>query len=428
MPRYQDLSHAQLETLHAELLDAYRQWQAKQLKLDMSRGKPEPAQLDLSDAMLDIHTTEHGFFSENGMDCRNYGGLEGIPEARRLFADMLEVAPDEIIVGGNSSLAMMYDAIARAMLHGVSERYPSWNRQQPIKFLAPCPGYDRHFAICEFFGIDLIPIAMTPEGPDMDAVEHWVNNDPSVKGIWCVPKYSNPQGITYSDATVRRFAALRPAAPDFRIFWDNAYCVHDLTDEGDRLLNLMEACKALGTEDMLYIFGSTSKISFAGAGVALLAASKENIRYITRCMSMQTISYDKLNQLRHVRFFRDMAGIRAHMKRHAALLKPKFDLVAELLSPLKKLGILQFQVPNGGYFISIETLDGCARRVVQLCREAGVVLTGAGAAFPYGHDPRDANIRVAPTYPPIAELRQAAELLALCVKLASAERLLLTAR
>ena len=421
---YQEMSRPELEALHEKLKEEYRSAQALSLKLDMSRGKPEPAQLDLSAGLLTILNSDCSFTAENGMDCRNYGGLEGIPEARRLFAEMLDIAPDEIIVGGNSSLTMMYDAIARCMLHGVDDRCPPWASQSPIKFLCPCPGYDRHFAICEYFGIGMIPIPMTPTGPDMDKVEHWVGSDPTVKGIWCVPKYSNPQGYTYSDETVRRFAALRPAAADFRIFWDDAYAVHHLNGEGDHLLNIMDECKALGSQDMLYIFASTSKISFAGAGVAMMAASVDNIRYITRCMAMQTISYDKLNQLRHVRFYKNLDGIRAHMLKHRAIIKPKFELMFEKFRELHAEGIADFTEPNGGYFIALMTLNGCARRVVQLCREAGVTLTGAGACFPYGHDPYDSCLRIAPTYPPLEDLRTAADILCLCVRLASVEQLL----
>lgn len=419
MAKYSEMSRNELKDLFQRLWADYHKVQEKHLTLDMSRGKPGPEQLNLSLGMLDVLSGGADLKSESGMDCRNYGGLEGIPEARRLFAQMLEIDPSETIIGGNSSLSMMYDAVARAMMHGVAEQSEPWSHQPlKIKFLAPCPGYDRHFAICDYFHIDLIPVAMTPEGPDMEFVEKAVASDPGIKGIWCVPKYSNPQGYTYSDNTVRRFARLKPAASDFRIFWDNAYCVHDLTEKSDHLLNLMTECKKVGSEDMLYMFASTSKISFSGAGVAVMAASAANVKYICDCMSVQTISYDKLNQLRHIRFFHDLDGVKAHMKKHTAIIKPKFDLVIEKLRPLREEGIATFTEPKGGYFISLDTLNGCAKEVVRLCALAGVKLTAAGATYPGGKDPRDSNIRIAPTYPPLDELEQAADLLCMAIRIA----------
>ena len=372
----------QLEELLRELMEEYRGYQARGLALDMSRGKPNTDQLDLCQGMLDTISSSLGAVSGSGVDCRNYGLLEGLPEVRRLLADMLNVREDEIIVGGNSSLNMMYDCMSRALLYGVYGSDKPWCKEPEIKFLCPVPGYDRHFAITQHFGIKMINIDMTPEGPDMDQVEKYVA-DPSVKGIWCVPKYSNPTGVTYSNRVVRRFAKLRPAAQDFRIFWDNAYTIHDLYEEGDTLLDLFALLKDEDKEDMVFIFGSTSKISFAGAGLAAVAASTNNIRFMMRQMAIQTISYDKISQLMHVRFFGDYSGIKAHMKKHAAILRPKFELVEDILAEeLSGLEVARWTKPRGGYFISFETMPGCAKRTVSLCKEAGVVLTAAGAAFP----------------------------------------------
>ena len=418
---------ARLEALNRELRDEYESYRAMNLDLDMSRGKPSARQLDLCQEMLDTVTSASGTVSESGIDCRNYGYLDGLPEVRRLLADMLEVERDEIIVGGNSSLNMMYDCMTRALLYGVYGSDKPWCKEPEIKFLCPVPGYDRHFAITQHFGIRMINIDMTDEGPNMDQVERYVESDPAVKGIWCVPKYSNPTGVTYSDRVVRRFADLTPAARDFRIFWDNAYTVHDLYDEGDHLLDLFSLLKEKGKEDMIFIFGSTSKISFAGAGLAAVAASRKNIAFMKRQLAIQTISYDKITQLMHVRFFQDLPHLREHMKKHAAILRPKFQLVEEILSrELDGLGIARWTHPRGGYFISFDTLPGCAKRTVALCKEAGVTLTPAGAAFPYGIDPRDTNIRLAPSYPELGELEQAARLFCLAVKMASVEYLLTT--
>ncbi|MEG0854427.1 MAG: aminotransferase class I/II-fold pyridoxal phosphate-dependent enzyme, partial [Angelakisella sp.] len=390
--QYEKMSTQDLEKLLVTLLEEYNGYVAKGLKLDMSRGKPNGQQLDLSMGMLDTISSERGVISDSGVDCRNYGTLEGIPEVRRILADMLEVDEDEIMIGGNSSLNLMFDAVSRAITLGVYGSDKPWCKEPEIKFVCPSPGYDRHFAICQHFGIKMIPVDMTPEGPDMDMVENLVNNDPAVKGMWCVPKYSNPTGITYSKAVVERFARLRPAARDFRIFWDNAYTVHGIYDEEDKLENLFELLKKNGKENMLFIFGSTSKISFAGAGLAAMGASRANILLTQQQLTIQTIGYDKISQLMHVRFFKDLDGIKAHMKKHAALLRPKFQMIDRMLTEeLGGLEIAHWTKPNGGYFISLDTVDNCAKRTISLCERAGVKLTGAGAAFPYGIDPRDRN-------------------------------------
>ncbi|HEX3026672.1 MAG TPA: aminotransferase class I/II-fold pyridoxal phosphate-dependent enzyme [Clostridia bacterium] len=425
MSEYASLTKRELESEKADLEKKYRGFQQKNLALDMSRGKPGADQLNLSMGILDCINSSQPCRAQDGTDCRNYGLLDGIPEAKALFAQLLEVNPTEIIVGGNSSLTMMYDTVARAYTHGVLHSEEPWCRQDKIRFLCPSPGYDRHFAICEHFGIEMIPIEMRSDGPDMDAVKRLVESDETVKGIWCVPKYSNPEGVTYSDAVVDRFAALKPKAPDFRIFWDNAYCVHDLGETSDPLKNILEACRKNGREDMVFLFASTSKISFPGSGVAMMAASCDNVAFIKKQMAAQAIGPDKINQLRHVRYFGDIEGIRNHMKKHAAILRPKFKAVTEgLEKELGGTGLAEWTQPNGGYFISLNTPDGCARETVRLCGEAGVKLTPAGATFPYGKDPRDRNIRIAPTYPPVGELKTAIELLCLCVKLAGVERLL----
>lgn len=420
-----EMNKAQLEEFKAECEKAYEAYKAKCLKLNMARGKPSTDQLDITMPMLDVLNSSSDLTSEDGTDVRNYGGLTGIPEAKKLFAEMLGVSPEEIIVGGNASLSLMYDSVARAMTHGVLGSEKPWCKLDKVKFLCPAPGYDRHFSICENFGIEMITIPMLETGPDMDMVEKLVSEDDSIKGIWCVPMYSNPDGITYSDETVRRFANLSPKAKDFRIFWDNAYCVHHLTDTPDTLLNIFDECKKTGKEDMVFEFASTSKISFPGAGVAVMAASKANIAQIEKILGMQYISYDKINQLRHVRYFKNLDGIKAKMEEHRAIIAPKFKLVLDTLEKeLAPLGISEWHNPKGGYFISVNTLNGCAKRVVSLCKEAGVVLTGAGATFPYKNDPNDRNIRIAPSYPPLNELETAINLFCLCVKLASAEKLL----
>jgi aspartate/methionine/tyrosine aminotransferase len=420
-----EMSKKELTEFKAACEKEYADFKAKGLKLDMSRGKPGADQLDIAMPMFDIFTNAESMISEDGTDCRNYGMLTGIKEAKVLFGNLLGVNVDEIIIGGNSSLALMYDAVSRAITHGVYGSEKPWGKYDKIKFLCPAPGYDRHFAICEHFGIEMITVPMNSDGPDVDMIEKLVSEDETIKGIWCVPLYSNPDGIAYSDEVVKRFANLSPKAKDFRIFWDNAYCVHHLTDTPDKILNILEEAKKNGKEDMVFIFASTSKISFPGAGVAIMAASVNNIKQITKLLGIQCISYDKLNQLRHVRFFKDVDGINAHMEKHKQILAPKFNLVIDMLEKeLGSLGILEWNKPNGGYFISVNTLNGCAKRVVSLCKEAGVVLTGAGATFPYGKDPEDRNIRLAPTYPPLSELDVAMQLFCICVKLASAEKLL----
>ncbi len=403
----------------------YNEIKAKGLKLDMSRGKPSATQLDISSGIFDCLTSSDIMKAEDGTDCRNYGLLDGIPEAKRLFSEMLAVPAQNIIIGGNSSLNMMYDTISRAMTHGVYGSKQPWMKLDKVKFLCPSPGYDRHFAVTELFGMELITVKMNSDGPDMDEVERLVSGDSTIKGIWCVPKYSNPEGITYSDAVVKRFARLKPAAEDFRIFWDNAYVVHDLY-EADVLLNIFEECRAAGTEDMVFEFASTSKISFPGSGVAVMAASDNNIRQLKSMLTIQTIGPDKLNQLRHVKYFKNLDGILSHMKKQAEILVPKFELVTGALQQeLAELGLVSFHKPNGGYFISVNVPNGCAKRVVGLCKEAGVVLTPAGATYPYGIDPSDSNIRIAPTFPPLSELKAAMKLFCLCVKLASAEKFLI---
>lgn len=424
VPAYQEMSRDELLSEKEGLEQAYRAVQAKGLQLDMSRGKPGVDQLDLSMDMMDVINSASDLKCAEGIDCRNYGVPDGIGGAKRLLGDMLGVVPENIIICGNSSLNVMYDSVSRAMTHGIMGGTP-WMKCGSVKFLCPSPGYDRHFAITEHFGIEMIPVPMHEDGPDMDMVEKLAAEDEAVKGIWCVPKYSNPEGITYSDEVVRRFANLKPKAADFRIFWDNAYVVHDLYDEGDMLLNIIDECEKAGNADIVYEFCSTSKVTFPGSGIAAIAASEANIKDIRAQMAVQTIGYDKLNMLRHVRFFKNMDGVRAHMKKHAAILRPKFQTVLDMLEQqIKPYGIGSWHTPRGGYFISFNAMDGCAKRIVELCAQAGVKLTGAGATYPYGKDPRDSNIRLAPTYPSIEELKTAMELFVLCVKLVSVKKLL----
>ena len=422
------LSKIELQEILITLNRKYEEFAAKNLKLDMSRGRPGADQLDLSMEMLEFHTDTDNFKTPSGTDTRNYGLIDGIPEAKELFAQMLEVSPKEIILGGNSSLSIMYDTIARAMSFGVYGSKP-WGKLPKVKFICPSPGYDRHFAITELFQIEMITVDMKSDGPDMEAVEQLVAQDESIKGIWCTPKYSNPDGITYSDEVVDRLASMRTAAADFRIFWDNAYVVHHLTDQPDHLKNMMEACKAAGNPDRVYIFASTSKITFPGAGIAMMAASENNITWTKKLLGIKTIGPDKMNQLRHVRFLKDMDGILNHMKKHAAILKPKFDMVLDLLeSELGGKNIATWNKPNGGYFISFNTMPGCAAATLKLAADAGVIMTPAGATFPYSKDPQDRNIRIAPTLPPVAELKTAMELLCICVQIASIQKLLETAK
>jgi len=423
MSFYSNLSKNELLSEIDKLEKRYNAFKEQNLKLDMTRGKPCSEQLDMSMEILDIPSKELRKAAD-GTDTFNYGILDGLPEAKALFAEMLEVDKSEIIIGGNSSLNLMYDTIARAMSLGILGSTP-WSKLDKVKFLCPSPGYDRHFAICELFGIEMIVVEMKQDGPDMDVVERLVADDESIKGMWCVPKYSNPDGITYSDEVVDRIAALKPKAADFRVFWDNAYCVHHLSDKPDKLKNILTACKANGNDNLVYIFSSTSKITFPGAGVAMMAASVENLNGIRKSMAIQTIGHDKINQLRHVKYFKNLDGINAHMKKHANILKPKFDIVLQILEEeLGGKGIASWNKPNGGYFVSLNTLDNCAKEVEKLSLEAGVVLTKAGATFPYGKDPRDRNIRIAPTLPPVEELKKAIEILSISVQLVSARKAL----
>ncbi len=429
MKTYAEMSKEELLKEKESLEQQFKEVEAKGLNLNMARGKPSEAQLNLSNGLMDVLNSDSYFNDETGTDCRNYGIGEGIPEAKRLMGEMSEVDPDDMIIFGNSSLNIMFDTISRSYSHGVCGNTP-WCKLDNWKFLCPVPGYDRHFRITEFFGAEMINIPMTPEGPDMDLVEQYVNNDPSVKGIWCVPKYSNPQGYSYSDETVRRFAALTPAAPDFRIYWDNAYSIHHLYDDPahqDVILEILDECRAAGHPDIVYKFISTSKVTFPGSGLAALASSKTNLDDIRKFMSVQTIGHDKLNQLRHVRFFGNMANMHAHMSKHAAILRPKFEAVEEIFE--KELGGLEIGTwtkPNGGYFISFDSLDGCAKAIVAKCADAGVKLTPAGATFPYGKDPHDSNIRIAPSFPPLDELKVAANVFTMAVKLVSIDKLLET--
>ena len=422
MADYLKMSKGELESEFSAVKADYERLRLMHLSLDMSRGEPGSDNMDLSEKMFDLVGNDTGFKNISGIDCRNYGGLDGLQELKNLFAEILELSTDQIIVGGNSSLNMMFDTIAQAMTHGMGGE--PWMKQGEIKFLCPVPGYDRHFAITEYFGIKLIPVPMSGEGPDMDMVEELVK-DEKVKGIWCVPKYSNPEGITYSDNVVKRMAALKPAAGDFRIFWDNAYVVHDLYDEGDKLLNIYDECVKAGNPDLPLIFTSTSKITFPGAGVAAQAASPNNVAMLKGRMKFQTIGPDKLNQLRHARMLRNLSDVKRHMARHAEILRPKFEAVlTELENQLGDKGIARWNNPKGGYFISLYVQKGCAKRVEELCSNAGMILTPAGATYPYGIDPDDSNIRIAPSFPSVAEIGKAAEVLCVAVKYAVLEKLL----
>lgn len=423
--QYNDMSKEELLVLKESLNKEYAEAKAKGLALDMSRGKPSAKQLDVSLGLLDTINSSSDLKALDGTDCRNYGVLDGIPEAKKLMADMMGTTPDHVIVYGNASLNIMYDQVSRSYAHGVMGSTP-WCKLDKVKWLCPVPGYDRHFAITESFGIEMINIPMTENGPDMDMIEKLVSEDESIKGIWCVPKYSNPQGYTYSDETVKRMAALKPAAKDFRIFWDNAYVIHHLYDDKqDEILDIISECEKAGNADMVYEFASTSKVTFPGSGVAALASSAANLADIKKYLTIQTIGYDKLNQLRHVRYFKNLDGLKAHMKKHADFLRPKFEATLKVLDDeLTGLGIGTWSEPRGGYFISFDALPGCAKAIVSMCKEAGVVLTNAGATFPYGKDPRDSNIRIAPSFPTPEEMSEAAELFVLCVKLVSVDKLL----
>ena len=425
MKPYKELTKNELLTVKAALEEEYKTYESMGLKLNMARGKPGFTQLDLCEPMLDIINSASDMKTMMGNDTRNYGDLDGIGECRRLMADMMSVEKDNVIVCGNSSLNVMYDTISRSFTFGVNGSTP-WYKLDKVKFLCPVPGYDRHFKITETFGIEMINIPLYDDGPDMDMVEEYVNNDPAVKGIWCVPKYSNPTGISYSDDVVKRFAALKPAAEDFRIYWDNAYCIHHLyEDTQDEILNILDECEKAGNPNLVYIFSSTSKISFPGSGVSAIASSRENIDYILSLMTVQTIGHDKINQLRHARFFKDINGLNAHMKKHAELLRPKFAAVLDALeSEIAGLEIGTWIKPRGGYFISFNSMPGCAKAIVAMCKDLGVVMTGAGATFPYGKDPKDSNIRIAPTFPSVEEMTVAAKVFVLCVKLVSVNKLL----
>lgn len=424
MKPYREMSKEELASLKEQLEKVYKEYQGKNLKLNMARGKPSPEQLDLSLPMMDILNSKSDYTSADG-DVRNYGVLTGIKEARELMGQMMDAPADNIIMYGSSSLTLMYDTVSRSYSHGVMGNTP-WCKLDKVKFLCPVPGYDRHFAITESFGIELINIPLHDDGPDMDMVEQYVNNDETVKGIWCVPLYSNPSGQSYSDEVVKRFAHLKPAAKDFRIFWDNAYCVHHLDpDHPDHVLDILSECEKAGNPDMVYKFGSTAKVTFPGAGISAIAASKANLEDMKKQMNVQMISHDKINQLRHVRFFKDLDGIKAHMRKQAAILRPRFEAVDEILT--RELGGLEIGTwtkPHGGYFVSFDSLDGCAKAIVAKCKDAGVVMTGAGATYPYGKDPHDSNIRIAPSFPSLDELKMAAEIFCVCVKLVSIDKLL----
>ena len=425
MLAYSEMSKDELKKELEGLKKDYEEICKKNISLDMSRGKPGKEQLDLSMDMLDVLTSESDVHASNGIDCRNYGVLGGIPEAKKMMADIMGTTEDHVIIYGNASLNIMYDSISRAYSHGVLGCTP-WCKLDKVKWLCPVPGYDRHFAITEYFGIEMINIPMKADGPDMDMIEKLVAEDDSIKGIWCVPKYSNPTGVSYSDEVVKRMAALKPAAKDFRIYWDNAYAIHHLyEDRQDEILDIISECEKAGNPNLVYEFASTSKVTFSGSGVAAMASSKENVKSILEQMAIQTIGYDKMNQLRHVRYFKDINGLKEHMRKHAEQMRPKFEAVLEVLNTeLGGLGIGSWYAPRGGYFISFDAMEGCAKEIVAKCKEAGVKLTNAGATFPYGKDPKDSNIRIAPSFPTPEEMAQAADLFVLCVKLVSVEKLL----
>lgn len=420
---YLNCSKQELEKEYSSLVKQFEDVKSKGLNLNMARGKPGKEQLDLSLGLLDVVNSSSDFVGADGMDCRNYGILKGIEECRKLFGEMLGVDYNNVMVGGSSSLNMMFDTISCMMTKSVVDGCKPWYEVKNRKFLCPVPGYDRHFGITEYYGFEMIPVPMTSNGPDMDIVEKLVENDDSIKGIWCVPKYSNPQGITYSDDTVKRFAALKPAAKDFRIMWDNAYCIHDISDTPDSLLNIYDECVKAGNEDMPILFCSTSKITFPGAGVAAMAASDANMNVFAERYNYEIISYDKLNMLRHVKYFKNYDGVLKHMQLHKKVLKPKFEIVLNTLDKeLTPTGVGEWTNPNGGYFVSVDVLSGTAKRVVSLCKKAGLILTGAGATYPLGKDPEDKNIRIAPSFPPNDELQTAMDVFCICTKLAACEK------
>jgi DNA-binding transcriptional MocR family regulator len=423
MTDFKKLSEQELRQTKEELLQRYREFQSRALTLDMTRGKPCAEQLDLSLAMLDGDIAK-AYLGPNGLDCRNYGGLDGIPAAKELFAEYMQVEPAELIIGGNSSLNLMHDTILRGMVKGILNGTTPWSQLPKVKFLCPSPGYDRHFFICEYLGIEMIPVSMLEDGPDMDQVEALVAEDELIKGIWCVPQYSNPTGVVYSDNVVERLANMKTRAKDFRIFWDNAYAVHHLVDNPTPLKNILVACREAGNPERALLFGSTSKISFAGAGLAMMAGSQKNMEWVKNQMAFQTIGPDKLNQLRHVLFFKDIGGIMAHMKKHAAILNPKFEAVHRTLDKeLEGKNIARWSKPQGGYFVSIDTMEGCAAAVVKKAAEAGVKLTPAGSTYPYKNDPLDRNIRIAPSFPPLENVQAAMELVAICIQIVSIDKI-----
>ncbi len=422
---YSNLSKSELTAQLNELSQQYKGFVDMGLSLDMSRGKPCTEQLDICLPMLDVLNSSVSCKSEKGFDLRNYGILDGIPECKELMAQLIQVRPEQVMIGGNSSLNMMFDTISCMMTTPVAEGCTPWFNVPDRKFLCPVPGYDRHFSVTGYFGFEMIPVPMTAEGPDMDVVEQLVKNDASIKGIWCVPKYANPTGITYSDETVRRFARLQPAAKDFRIMWDDAYCVHDIADEGDKLLSIMDECEKAGNPDLPVIFCSTSKVSFPGAGVAAMASSENNMKVFKARYTNQTIGFDKLNMLRHLLFFKNFDGIKAHMNKHKEILKPRFDtVISKFEEQLASCDIAQWTKPNGGYFVSVNVYPGTAKAVVKMCKEAGLVLTPAGATFPGGFDPEDSNIRIAPSYPPVEELQVAMDVFCTCVRICAIEKML----
>lgn len=425
MKSYLAADKDELSQILASATKKYNEYKAMGLKLDMSRGKPGAKQLDLSEGFLTAVSKSSDCFTENGVDCRNYGVLDGIPEAKKLFADILEIPEENIILGGNSSLSMMFDTVVREMLFGNIDSDMPWSKCEKVKFICPVPGYDRHFLICQKLGIEMINVKMNSGGPDMDVVERLVLEDPSIKGMWCVPKYSNPDGISYSSEVIRRLAKMKSAAKDFRIMYDNAYAIHHLYENGDTIIDIQKECENAGNPNRVYMFASTSKVVYPGAGVAAMAASLENIDFIKKCITVQTIGPDKLNQLRHVKYFKNIDGLKAHMKKHADIIRPKFEAVLEILEKeLGESGIAKWNKPKGGYFISLFTMEGCAREAVKLAKECGVTITPAGATYPYGKDPDDSNIRIAPTYPSEEELKTAIEILCICVKISAVNKLL----